>query len=84
MPEGLRHKQQHTENVVHMVVDEQDGGVILSPLTSNVAIERGKGKLRSSGRFLPALGGGVEITPYYPMEEAASEAGGEARVVVGG
>ena len=62
-PEGLKHKQQHTENAVHMVVDEQDGGVALSPLTSNVTIERGKGNLRSGRRFLPALGGGVEITP---------------------
>ena len=72
-PEGLKHKQQHTENAVHMVVDEQDGGVALSPLTSNVTIERGKGRLRSGGRFLPALGGGVEITPYYPMGEAKAE-----------
>jgi hypothetical protein len=64
-----------------MVVDEQDGGVALNPLTSNVTIERRKGKLRSSGRFLPALGGGVEITPYYPMEEAKAK---RARGSLGG
>jgi hypothetical protein len=45
-PEGLKHKQQHTENAIHMVFDEQDGGVALSPLTSNVTIECGKGKRR--------------------------------------
>jgi hypothetical protein len=64
-----------------MVVDEQDGGVALNPLTSNVAIERGKGKPRSGGRFLPALGGGVEITPYYPMGEAKAK---RARGSLGG
>jgi len=55
-----------------MVVDEQDGGVALSPLTSNVTIERGKGKLRSGRRSLPAFGG-VKITPYYPMGEAKAK-----------
>lgn len=69
-PEGLKHKQLHTENIGHMVVDEQDGGVALNPLTSNVTIERGKGKLRGGGRFLPALGGGD-----HTIGEAKSKAG---------
>lgn len=45
----------------------------LSPLTSNVTIERGKGKLRSGGRFLPAFGDGVKVTPYYPTGEAKAK-----------
>lgn len=39
----------------------------LNLLTSNVTIERGKGKFRSGGRFLPALGG-VEITPWKKLK----------------
>ena len=64
-----------------MVVDEQDGGVGLNLLISNVTIERGKGKLRSGGRFLPALGDGVEITPWKKLEAKRAR---EALVAVGG
>lgn len=65
-PSEPRHRQHDTEDVAYMAFDEQDGGVALSPLTSNVTIERGKGRLRAGGRFLPTLDGGVELKPYYP------------------